>query len=103
MPTRQPAASPTRGAGRGLDSTNEADYPMTSTDDEQPILVFSGDYTEALFLKSLLESAAIEASLEMSLKPLPDQMPRLYVHKRDALHALELVEDFLRNGKRADP
>ena len=59
-------------------------------------LVFSGSYTEAVFLKSLLEAAAIEASFEVFVGAEQSDVPR----RRDAQAALELIEDFRRNGKK---
>lgn len=69
---------------------------MQDNEDDLPALVFSGAYSEVVFLKSLLESAAIETSLETSRRG----GDRLYVRRRDAEHAQELIADFMRNGKR---
>jgi hypothetical protein len=67
-------------------------------EDELPALVFSGEVSEATFLKSLLESRGIKTSIETGfMSPLP---PKLYVRRRDAQNAVEVVEEFLRNGKR---
>jgi len=66
-------------------------------EDLLPVTVFSGPYSEALFVKSLLESAGIESTLVMRQRY---GEPYLNVRRRDAAHAWELVEDFLRKGKR---
>jgi hypothetical protein len=70
--------------------------------DDVPTLVFSGTYEEVLFLKTLLESAGIEASLD----GLPHRRiiveSRLFVRRADAEHASELVADFRKNGRRSN-
>lgn len=68
-----------------------------SRDDEYPELIFEGDYAEAVFLKSLLESSAMEVSLRTFLKG--GGPPRLYVKRRDAADALSLVADFERRRR----
>ena len=73
--------------------------------DDIPVVVFDGEYSEVLFLKTLLESAGIEASLGA----VGGGGSRLTgtsvicVRRADAEHALELVEDFRKNGKRTEP
>jgi predicted RNA-binding protein associated with RNAse of E/G family len=66
-------------------------------EDDLPTLVFSGQISEATFLKSLLESRGIETSIETGLFT---PVPKLYVRRRDAQNAVAVVEEFLRNGKR---
>ena len=53
------------------------------SEDDVPVLVFSGTYEDALFLKTLIES-------------------RLFVRRSDAAHASELVADFQKRGRRSD-
>lgn len=67
-------------------------------DADIPTLVFSGQYTEALFLKSLLEGSGIHTSLDMPVRGGLD--PRLFVPKSHLEDAVAIVEDFLKNGKR---
>jgi hypothetical protein len=69
-------------------------------EDNDPTPVFLGKYTEALFLKTLLESAGIETSEANWGHRGTRARTRLYVRRADAQHASELVEDFLQNGKR---
>ena len=74
-----------------------------STDDETPVVVFSGQYTEAVFLQSLLGSAKIESRLTGYVEgdvPLPNHDSSLYVRRADAADAMALVADFIKNGKR---
>jgi len=67
-------------------------------EDDLPTLIFSGQISEAAFLKSLLESRGIDTSIEtVFLAPVP---PKLYVRRRDAQNAVEVIEEFKRNGKR---
>lgn len=73
------------------------------TVDAVPVLVFSGHYTEAVFLKTLLESAGIETSLQgahVSRGALP--ACGLLVRAADVEAARELIEDFERNGQRTE-
>jgi Putative prokaryotic signal transducing protein len=63
-----------------------------------PVVVFTGDYTEALFLKSLLESAGLETTLPESF--MGGAQGRLYVFQGDASKAREIIEDFRQHGKR---
>jgi hypothetical protein len=63
-------------------------------EDDLPTLVFSGEVSEATFLKSLLESRGINTSIETGfMLPVP---PKLYVRRRDARNAVEVVEEFKR-------
>jgi hypothetical protein len=63
-----------------------------------PVAIYSGQYTEAIFLKSLLEGSGIPASLA----DLSDKLPRwqVYVAQRDIEEARPIVEDFKDNGKK---
>jgi hypothetical protein len=64
-------------------------------------LVFAGNYTEAVFLKTLLESAGIAVSFDdVLLGERGREDYCLYVRSPDAERAQELVEDFRRNGRR---
>ena len=70
------------------------------SEDDVLTLIFCGPYAEVLFLKTLIESAGIETSVD----DLPQRgihiAPRLFVRQADAAHAAELVEDFRRNPHR---
>jgi hypothetical protein len=69
--------------------------------DDVPVLVFSGPYAEAVFLKTLIESAGIQTSFDGL--PLRSRMPfesKLYVKQADVERAVEFVSDFLQNGRR---
>ena len=73
------------------------------TSDDVPTLVFARPYTEALFLKTLMESAGIETSFDGL--PIRGRIPfesKLYVRRADAEHASELVTDFRANGNRTN-
>lgn len=78
------------------------EYTPRMLDDLAPVTVYSGSYTEAVFLKSLIESAGIDTALVMALVTGYRRVPYLTVRRRDAERARELVEDFLRNGKRTE-
>jgi hypothetical protein len=69
------------------------------SENELPAKVFAGLPTEALFLKSLLESAGIETNLT---GPFFGAQGDIYVRRRDERHALEVIEDFRQHGKRTD-
>ena len=71
------------------------------TSDDVPTVVFEGPYAEALFLKTLIESAGIETALDGP--PVRRGFPagsKLYVKRIDAEQASELVADFRANGHR---
>ena len=73
------------------------------TGDDVPTLVFSGPYTEAMFLKTLIESSGIETSFVAPPMRGGGGLAiesRVYVRRAAAEHASELVEDFRRNGHR---
>jgi hypothetical protein len=63
-----------------------------------PVLIYSGQYTEAIFLKTLLEGSGIPASLA----DLSDRLPRwqVYVAQGDIEEALPIVDDFKEHGKK---
>jgi len=70
--------------------------------EDDPVLVFSGPYAEVLFLKTLIESAGVETSLNG-----PPYFggrlavgSELYVRRADAEHASELIADFHKHGRR---
>jgi hypothetical protein len=75
--------------------------------DDVPELVFEGEYSEALFLKTLIESAGIEASIAYPHTRTTvvnvGAPSAIYVRGADVEPARELVADFLKNGKRTDP
>jgi len=71
------------------------------TPDDVPVLVFGGAYAEAMFLKTLLESAGIETSFDdtqVSGRERPDS--RLYVRPADVEAAREFIQDFEHRGHR---
>jgi len=71
-------------------------------EDDLPVAVFSGQHADAAFLVSLLESEGIEASLERHFMGIDlTGAQRLFVHRRDAQRAAELVEGFRRNRERS--
>ena len=70
------------------------------SDDDVPIRVFEGPYAEALFLKTLLESAGIETSFDELTRGRVVGEPTLYVRRADFEDASELVADFRKNGHR---
>jgi pentatricopeptide repeat protein len=70
------------------------------TEDDVPVLVFEGPYAEALFLKTMLESAGIQTSLDDLTRGRVVGEPTLYVRRGDFEHASELVDDFRKNGHR---
>ena len=71
------------------------------TSDDVPTVVFAGRYAEALFLKTLIESAGIETSLDgPAIRRGATSESKLYVRRADAEHASELVADFQSNGHR---
>jgi hypothetical protein len=64
------------------------------SEDDVPVLVFSEPYEEVLFLKTLIESAGIETSLDAIPQRRYDAESRLFVRPTDAEHASELVAEF---------
>ena len=72
--------------------------------DLAPVAVFSGAYTDALVLQSLLEVKDITVSLSTpflgglgAAAPVDTSgFPRIYVRRCDAARAQELVNEFLR-------
>ena len=70
--------------------------------DDVPVLVFSGTYEEALFLKTLIESAGIETSLDGQPHRRTITASRLFVRRADAEHASEPIADFQKHGRRSD-
>ena len=73
---------------------------MTASNDDVPVLVFSGPYAEALFVKTLIESAGIETSFnDIPVRGVVIQ-PAVFVRRADVEYASELVADFLKNGHR---
>jgi hypothetical protein len=71
------------------------------SDDDVPTLVFEGPYAEVLFVQTLIESAGIATTVTDSMRGSHVAFyPRLFVRRADAEHALELVDDFRKNGHR---
>jgi hypothetical protein len=61
------------------------------------VLVYSGQHTEAVFLKSLLEGSGIASTLwDLSESGGDDVV--VYVTQSDVQHATPLVEDFRSRG-----
>ena len=73
-----------------------------SADDDVPVCVFEGSYEEVLFLKSLIESAGIDASLGSRGIRLAAASV-LYVRRADVAGAMDLVNHFRKHGKRTEP
>ena len=67
-------------------------------DDDVPVEVFRGPYTEVVFLTTLIESAGIETSLDRTRAG-----TRLFVRRADVAAARELVEHFEKHGQRTKP
>lgn len=61
------------------------------------VMVYSGQHTEALFLKSLLEGSGIAARL-LNLAASGDDDVGVYVAQSDLHSAMPLVEDFRCHG-----
>lgn len=71
------------------------------TSDDVPTVVFWEHYAEAMFLKTLIESAGIETSLDgPPIRRGAMAQSKLYVRQADSEHARELVADFQTNGHR---
>ena len=64
------------------------------------VLVYSGQHTEALFLKSLLEGSGIAAALSRLAASGCDDLV-VYVAQSDVDHAMPLVEDSRNHGTKA--
>lgn len=60
-------------------------------------MVYSGQHTEAVFLKSLLEGCGIPARLS-NLAVEGDDDVGVYVAQSDVEHAMPLVKDFANHG-----
>lgn len=73
------------------------------TRDDVPTVVFTGPYAEVDFLKSLIESAGIETSLDgPSVRGSGIQWGcNLYVRRADAARAAKVVADFRAKGRRS--
>jgi hypothetical protein len=69
--------------------------------DHVPVLVFDGEYSEMLFLRTLIESAGIEMFLTSALGE-GGPINGIYVKPEDAEHARDLIDDFIQNGKRTE-
>jgi hypothetical protein len=61
------------------------------------VMVYSGQHTEALFLKSLLEGSGIAAALSQLAESLDDDVG-VYVAQSDVALAMPLVDDFRTHG-----
>ena len=71
------------------------------SNDDMPIVVFAGPYAEAIFLKTLIESAGIQTTFDGL--PVRGRIPfesKLYVRQADSEYARVLVDDFRANGHR---
>jgi hypothetical protein len=62
-------------------------------------IVYSGQYTEALFLKSLLEGSGIVARLS-NIGVSGDDDVGVYVARSDIENAMPLVEEFRSHGRK---
>jgi hypothetical protein len=72
------------------------------TRDDVPTVVFTGAYTEVMFLKTLIESSGIETSMDgPGVRGSGIQWGcTLYVRRADAARANEVVADFRANRQR---
>ena len=70
------------------------------TSDDVPTAIFAGPYEEAIFLRTLIESAGIHATLDGPPHRRGTELSTVYVRKSDATHAKELVDHFLSHGHR---
>lgn len=72
------------------------------TTNTEPMAVYSGEHTEALFLKSLLEGSGIPAWLiDLSVRGVSDV--RVYVAHHDFERARPIAEHFRVHGKKTAP
>jgi hypothetical protein len=71
-------------------------------EDDVPVLVFSGPYEDVLFLKTLIESAGIETSLDAIPQRRHYAESRLFVRPADARDASEIVADFRTQRDQSD-
>jgi len=67
--------------------------------DRFDVMVYSGQHTEALFLKSLLEGSGIAAALS-HLAASGDDDVGVYVAQSDVELAMPLVDDFRNHGRK---
>jgi len=67
--------------------------------DRFDVMVYSGQHTEALFLKSLLEGSGIAAAL-LHLAASGDDDVGVYVAQSDVELAMPLVDDFRNHGRK---
>ena len=70
------------------------------SDDDVPVLVFSGPYSEAMFVKTLVESAGIQTSFDNLAFRGQGSDSKIYVRSADAETASGIVDDFLKHGQR---
>jgi hypothetical protein len=68
------------------------------------VVIYSGELSEALFLKSLLEGSGIPATIKnFSIGIVARADILVCVAPDDVVHAQELVDDFRRRGKMTPP
>jgi hypothetical protein len=72
------------------------------SDDDVPVRVFEGAYAEVVFLQSLMESVGVETSLT-NTGHRGGPPCQIFVRRGDVVRALEVVNDFRKNGKRTEP
>jgi hypothetical protein len=70
--------------------------------DEAPVRVYEGLYTEIVFLKTLLEGSGINTSRPTRAGAIHRGTHCLFVSARDLKRAVELVEHFRQHGKKTD-
>jgi hypothetical protein len=68
-----------------------------------PVAIYSGEYTEVVFLKSLLEGSGIGATLVHLSVGEGIAEWRVQVAQSDVEAALPLVEHFREHGTKTDP
>jgi hypothetical protein len=67
-----------------------------SADDDLPVVVYTGDYTDAMFLASLLEGSGIPATFVQSRHSAAPDI--VVIARRDVAAAMPLIEDFKSGG-----
>lgn len=72
---------------------------MCTDNDDVPVLIFSGPYSDAVSVKMLVESAGIETSFDNLAFRGRGSDSRIYVRTAAAAAASEIVADFLEHSQ----
>jgi hypothetical protein len=71
------------------------------SDEDVPTPVFEGPFAEVMFVQSLIESAGIPTTVtDLMRGGRVGFYPKIFVRRADAEHAMEIVDDFRKNGHR---